>query len=84
MIEFLGRVSAALTRCVPNEINAASAKMIRGDLKEARKTWLKSFPDARQRTEADQTDYLAYVDVEGRYADFHSMRHFYISANADL
>jgi hypothetical protein len=49
--------------------------MIRLDLAEARKTWLQSFQDARQLAEADQSDFLAYCDAEGRYADFHALRH---------
>ena len=53
--------------------------MIRGDLKEARKEWLKSFQDARQRTEAEQNDFLTYRDAEGRYADFHALRHSFIT-----
>jgi integrase len=59
--------------------NAASAKMIRGDLKEARKKWLQAFQDDRQRTEAEQSDFLAYRDADGLVADFHSLRHLYIS-----
>ena len=53
--------------------------MIRADLKEARQTWLQSFQDARQRTQAEPSDFLAYCDSEGRYADFHSLRHGYIT-----
>ncbi len=53
--------------------------MIRADLKEARKQWLSGFQDARQQAEAEQSDFLAYRDAEGRYADFHSLRHGYIT-----
>ena len=59
--------------------NAASAKMIRLDLKEARKKWLKSIQDDRQRAEAEQSDFLTYRDAAGLVADFHSLRHLYIS-----
>jgi integrase len=59
--------------------NQQSAQMIRGDLKEARKKWLQSFQDARQRTEAEQSDFLTYCDAEGLFADFHALRHTYIS-----
>jgi integrase len=59
--------------------NAASAKMIRLDLKEARKKWLQSFQDARQRTQAEQSDFLTYRDAAGFVADFHSLRHLYVS-----
>ena len=53
--------------------------MIRADLAEARMVWLESFKDARQRAEAEESDFLTYCDAEGRYADLHSLRHTYIS-----
>lgn len=53
--------------------------MIRGDLKEARKAWLKSFQDVLQRAEAEQGDFLSYRDAEGRFADFHALRHSFIT-----
>lgn len=43
--------------------NAASAKMIRLDLSDTRKQWLAGFQDARQRAEAERSDFLAYVDA---------------------
>jgi integrase len=58
---------------------AKAARMIRADLKEARKNWLQSFQDACQRTEAEQSDFLTYKDGEGRYADFHALRHSFIT-----
>lgn len=63
----------------PGNWTLRGAAMIRGDMKEARKAWLKSFQDARQRKEADQSDILTYRDAEGRYADFHALRHSYIT-----
>jgi len=59
--------------------NDASAKMLRRDLADARRTWLKSIQDPREREEADQGDFLAYRDSEGRYADFHALRHTFIT-----
>ena len=59
--------------------NAASAKMIRGDLRESRKKWLQSFQEEAQRTQAEQSDFITYRDAVGRVADFHSLRHLYIS-----
>jgi integrase len=59
--------------------NAASAKMMRGDLKEARKRWLTAVQDARQRAERNQSDFLTYRDGAGLVADFHALRHLYIS-----
>ncbi len=55
------------------------AEVIRRDLREARKKWLQSFQDARKRAVAEQSDFLAYRDREGRYADFHALRHSFIT-----
>jgi len=63
----------------PGNWTLRGAKMIRRDLEEARETWLKSFQDARQRKEAEQSDFLVYQDAEGRYADFHALRHSFIT-----
>ncbi len=63
----------------PGKWKSRAFLMIQGDLKEARAKWLKSFEDARQRTEAEQSDFLAYQDAEGRYADFPALRHSFIT-----
>jgi site-specific recombinase XerD len=56
-----------------------AADMFKKDLADARQAWLSSFQDVRQRAQAESSDFLAYLDVEGRFADFHSLRHLYIS-----
>ena len=59
--------------------NAASAKMIRRDLAEARKKWISFAQDARQRAEREQSDFLTYCNAAGLVADFHGLRHTFIS-----
>ena len=59
--------------------NAGAAKMIRRGLKEARKAWIAGFQEARQQSEAEQSDFLVYQDAEGRLADFHALRHSFIT-----
>jgi integrase len=59
--------------------NDASAKMIRRDLADARKAWLAEAKDARIRAEREKSNFLAYHDSEGRYADFHGLRHTFIT-----
>jgi integrase len=59
--------------------NDASAKMIRRDLADAHKAWLSAAQDDRQRAEGAASDFLAYRDAEGRYADFHGLRHTFIT-----
>jgi integrase/recombinase XerD len=56
-----------------------AAEMIRHDLCEAREKWLRTFQDARQQAEAEQTDFLGYRDADGRCADFHALRHTFIT-----
>lgn len=63
----------------PGNWTLRGAAMIRGDLKEARQAWLKLFQNTRQRAEAERSDFLAYRDAEGRYADFHALRHSFLS-----
>jgi site-specific recombinase XerC len=56
-----------------------AAELMRCDLAEARAAWLESFQDARQRDEAERSAFLAYCDAAGRYADFHALRHSFIT-----
>jgi len=53
--------------------------MYRADLAAARKAWLESHTDVQERLEAEQNPFLAYIDDQGRYADFHALRHTFIT-----
>jgi integrase len=63
----------------PGDWKSKAFLMIRGDLAAARETWLQSCQDERQRDEMAQSDFLAYRDQEGRYIDFHALRHSFIT-----
>jgi integrase len=64
----------------PGTWTGKAAAMLRKDLAEARGKWLESLKDDRQRDEADRSDFLAYCNAAGRYADFHgATRHTYVS-----
>src|SRR5205085_1530411 len=54
-------------------------RMIRTDLAEARAAWVSGAQDASERSRREQSDFLAYCDAEGRYGDFHALRHSYIT-----
>src|SRR5262249_29948641 len=41
--------------------------------------WLKSFHNAAERARNEQGDFLSYRDSQGRYADFHALRHSFIT-----
>jgi integrase len=54
-------------------------RMWRADLRDARRAWIgaaESHPEARER---EQSSFLSYRDEAGRVADFHSLRHTFIS-----
>jgi integrase len=57
----------------------ASAKMIRRDLADARKAWVADASERRQRAEREQSDFLAHRGADGRFLDFHGLRHTYIT-----
>jgi len=53
--------------------------ILRPDLAAAREAWLKEARTAAERTEREQSSFLRYVDDAGQVADFHSLRHSFIS-----
>ena len=58
---------------LPHETSIA--KMLRADLADARKAWLKDVDDPDQRAQREQSDFLAPVNDAGELLDFHSLRH---------
>ncbi len=56
-----------------------TAEMIRKDLEAARALWLDDAEDKRTREERENSSFLCYVDDQGRYADFHSLRATFIT-----
>ena len=50
------------------------------DLESARKKWIDEAQTERQREEREQSNFLAYKDHDGLYADFHSCRHLFITS----
>ena len=55
------------------------ARMFRADLADARRAWLESHQSPQQRAEAAKAAFLLERDVTGRYADFHALRHTFIT-----
>lgn len=54
-------------------------KLMQADLSAARQAWLEEVQEGKAREEREQSTFLAYQDGSGRVADFHSLRHCYIS-----
>jgi len=59
-----------------------TSRMIQGDLAAAHAAWLAEAATVEEKAERGRTTFLAYVDDSGRYADFHALRHTFISTLA--
>ena len=57
----------------------AIAKMFRADLASARASLIESATTPTDRKKREELDYLEYRDATGRVADFHCLRHSFIS-----
>jgi len=71
----IGKPSAQPVFCIPRE----AARMLRVDLNAARKAWLKEARSSEQRKKWEESDFLAYRNSAGSVADFHALRHTYVS-----
>lgn len=56
-----------------------SAKMLREDLEAARAAWIESAATPAEREERAKSDFLAYRNAAGEVADFHSLRHTFVT-----
>ena len=61
-----------------SQMTNQTAKMIKRDLAAARATWLDEL-SGPERAKYERSDFLTYEDSAGRFADFHALRHSYIS-----
>ncbi len=59
-----------------------AARMLRKDLSDARKAWLKTAPNEAERQRRERSDILQATDSDGRVFDFHALRHHFISSLA--
>ena len=57
----------------------AGAAMIKADLEPARQAWIGETKDAKEKEARERSDFLKFLDASDRYADFHSLRHTFIS-----
>jgi integrase/recombinase XerC len=60
-----------------------AAQLLEADLATARATWIAQASTPAEREEREKSDFLRYVDGQGRFADFHSLRVSYISRVLD-
>ena len=55
------------------------SRMFKADLDAARATWVAEARTDGEREERERSDFLAYRDDRGRFADFHALRHTFIT-----
>jgi integrase len=63
----------------PGGVDRRTAKMMRVDLKAARKKWIEEAKKPEEKVEREQSEFLKYQDSRGLFADFHSNRHTFIT-----
>ena len=54
------------------------------DLPAARNAWLKEANADPENQEREKSDFLAYANRAGRYADVHSCHHFFITSLTEI
>jgi len=74
-----GKLPTARVFKVPHR----TADMLRADLATARTAWIAKAGTGQERREREDSTFLAYADAAGNVADFHSLRHAFITALAD-
>ena len=68
-------------------VDRRTSKMLQRDLGAARKIWIAEADTDKERKRRESSDFLKYIDSRGRYADFHALRHTFVTnlarANVD-
>jgi len=75
-----GTVLFPVSGRVPGGTDRKTHKMMRLDLLAARTKWIEEAKEAQERRQREKSDFLAYCDHHGLYADFHSTRHLFITS----
>lgn len=65
---------------VPGGIERKTYKMMSRDLEKARQIWIREADCSEERQKRESSDFLAHKSHDGRYADFHSLRHYFITS----
>ena len=53
--------------------------MVEKDLVSARTVWINEANSDEERTARESSNFLKYVDSQGKYADFHGLRHTFVT-----
>ena len=65
---------------VPGCVERKTSKMIERDLMAARDKWIDEEKNEEKKAERTKSDFLCYCNHDGLFADFHSMRHLFITS----
>lgn len=79
--EFTGSKSAG-ERIWPGRwaLDHKASFLIKADLDKAREGWIaEAWNNPKEQMKRKASDFLAYQDAEGRFADFHALRHTYLT-----
>ena len=60
-------------------VDRSTSDMIQRDLGSARRFWIAETDDSEERKRREESDFLAYKNKAGLFADFHGLRHTFIS-----
>ncbi|MGL6193731.1 MAG: hypothetical protein ACRC2T_02775 [Thermoguttaceae bacterium] len=74
----------AVKRATLHRIDRDTAEMIAHDFDAARKKWLAETENDEERVLREESDFLRYENSEGKYADFHGLRHTFIRKRSTL
>ncbi|HUU22353.1 MAG TPA: tyrosine-type recombinase/integrase, partial [Phycisphaerae bacterium] len=72
----IGKIAGEAVFIIPEK----QAEMLRHDLAVARRKWLDEPVTPADRHRREESSFLAYRDESGRVADFHSLRHTYVTS----
>jgi integrase len=64
---------------IPGCTERPAHKMMRLDMEAARKKWIQKARTSAEKAKREKSDFLAYENHGGLYADFHSLRHLFIT-----
>jgi hypothetical protein len=65
---------------VPGGTERKTHKMMRLDIKAARKAWIEETKAPEEKKAREESDFLEYQNDDGLFADFHSNRHLFITS----
>jgi len=60
-------------------VDRRTSEMLQFDLATARSLWIEEATTKKEGREREKSDFLKYQDSQGRFADFHSLRHTFIT-----